>query len=205
MLVFLIRWIVMFISRNPDLKKRRKMAVGVLISMITIWVSALASFMTAVRQYTRPPKLDKLPRLTVTSDDLQGGVWSRDIGARNGNLSPSLSWTPYAGCKDYAVFMIDETAQNWLHLAGASESSAVKKGYFDRYSYVGPYPPSGTHTYTVYVFALKSPASAPRATLDTGGLKMDELLQDINSSVYVEYNNIAAVGTLSGTYSADPQ
>ena len=203
MILFLFRWIVMFLARNPDLKKRKKLAIGVLISMITVSVCGMLNFMVAIYQYTRPPKLDELPQLSLSSAQLKDGVWADEIGKKTENLSPSLSWSaPFEGCEDYVIVMLDESADNWVHWLAVTNTAGVKEGSFGEYNYVGPYPPSGTHTYTVYVFALKSPERPSCATLDMGGLKLSDLTREIDSSVYVEYKNIAAVGKLSGTYSA---
>ena len=203
---FLLRWIVMFLSRNPDLKKRKQQAIGLLICWAVATVLELVSVMCASKQYTTPPKIGDLPQFEVTSSDLKDGVWAEQIGRDHGNLSPALSWeAPFEGCTNYVILMIDESADNWLHWCVSETTNFVAGGAYstDSYAYVGPYPPSGTHTYTVYVFALKSPATPSTASLNKPGLKMTDLLRELNSSVIVEYNNIAAVGTVSGTYSAD--
>ncbi|MCR5417511.1 MAG: hypothetical protein K6E84_01185 [Lachnospiraceae bacterium] len=205
-LYFLLRWIVMFLARNSDLKKRKNQAIGLLICWGVATVLGVASFLCAVKQYTTPPKIENLPRFEVTSADLSNGVWAKQIGKNHGNLSPALSWeAPFEGCSNYVILMIDESADNWLHWCVSDSKNSVSSGEYsaDPYTYVGPYPPSGTHTYTVYVFALKSPSSPGTASLNEPGLDMTDLLRELNSSVIVEYNNIAAVGTVSGTYSSD--
>jgi|GEM_PF-3255310 len=86
------------------------------------------------------------------------------------NLSPALVWdsgeSVSSDITEYAVYMIDVAADNWLHLVdwGLTETSYATGALPVNGSYVGPYPPagSGKHCYMVYVFYLKaSPDEIP--------------------------------------------
>ncbi len=66
--------------------------------------------------------------------------------------------------------------------------------------YIGPYPPSGTHTYTIYVFAMKYDCMNIDCYFDGGHNDIDSILSDLNISQYTDYNNVIAVGIISGTY-----
>ena len=204
-LIFLIKWIVMFLSGNPDKDKRKKTAVIVLVSMLVSVIFLVTNFAVSVKQYAKTFDYENAPRFEVTSDSLHNGVWNREIGAKNGNISPSLIWDEVKGAGCYAVVMLDKDADNWLHLKVMTEKAGVLAGEFvnKQDGYVGPYPPSGTHHYTVYVFALKGSCRNLTAQLDMGGLDFDEFLTQLNDGETTAGDNIVAVGTVTGEYSAE--
>lgn len=49
---FLIWWLVMFLSGNPDKAKRKKIAYGLLISIIISTVCIVTHFIVAFQQYS---------------------------------------------------------------------------------------------------------------------------------------------------------
>lgn len=50
--IFLIWWLVMFVSGNSDRDKRKKIAYGLLISIIISTVCIVTHFIVAVKQYS---------------------------------------------------------------------------------------------------------------------------------------------------------
>ena len=112
------------------------------------------------------------------------------------NLVPSISWTAVDGAKAYAVYMIDESASNWLHLKTVTTSTSIKEGETITGQYIGPYPPSGTHTYVIYVVALTStPSTLPGNFNSTNNSfstiisKLDILAQGQTSVTYANGDN----------------
>lgn len=233
--IFIVWWLVMFLSRNPDKKKRNNIAKVILISFITTVISLFAHFILAVKQYSRPLDISTLPTFNVTSDDLHEGVWYDKIGDKHGNLSPELSWDKVTSAEKYAIVMIDHDGNNWLHWFSIIDSEMddnksnnitdnnvnesndnagdndlndkiiVSTGLYNNIDngYVGPYPPSGTHNYTVYVFALIGDTYSLNIQLDKGGTDLQSIVEQLDSGLYTDYHNIIAVGTLEGSYSAD--
>ena len=104
----------------------------------------------------------------------------------------------------YAIYMLDESADNWLHWKAEGvtsnsleQNTSIPTGTSE---YIGPYPPSGTHTYTIYVFALKQePDKDYPGDFNKAGMDAEEIYSvlDItdNSS-----GNVLAYGYLEGTY-----
>lgn len=134
--------------------------------------------------------------LTVTSTDLVDGVWNSDITSSNGtNRTPELSWNPIEGASEYAVFMIDTTANYWMHW----RATGITETHLDAGSnvgeYIGPYPPSGTHNYVVAVFALSAPAQSLPGNFDSANGSGMEFIEE-------GLGNVIRVGEISGTYTA---
>lgn len=105
--------------------------------------------------------------MNIKSNDLittgSNGVWNDIITntEKGKNKLPELDWDDVQGATEYAVFMYDITANNWLHLkaCGIKQSDTFSADDF-KYEYIGPYPPKGTgkHIYKVVIYALRSPA-----------------------------------------------
>lgn len=77
------------------------------------------------------------------------------------NQSPAVSWNAIPDAKAYAVYILDSSANYWCHWKALVKTTSLKQGE-NPGKYIGPYPPSGTHSYRIYVFALKkSPSSLP--------------------------------------------
>lgn len=244
--IFIVLWLIMFLSRNPDKKKRNNIAKVILVSFVITVISMFTHFVVAVKQYSSPLDISTLPTFDITSDDLHGGVWDKKIGAKHDNLSPQLSWDKVSSAEKYAIVMIDHDGNDWLHwisiidnesaddknngisndsknkisnnnknnnLAGSNNTGDkiagniinVQSGTFDSYDngYVGPYPPSGKHNYTVYVFALIGDTYSLDFQLDKGGTDLENIISQLDSGLYTDYHNIVAVGTIEGSYSAE--
>ncbi len=157
----------------------------------------------------------------VFSDDLLGDAWDVIISNKSDgqNMSPELHWEPVEGADRYYIFMFDETAGNWLHwqVLGLSDSS-IAQGTCDKElsviadsdgrevmgQYVGPYPPSGTHTYTVYVFAVKGePVPDNVLFFDHGGNDIIKIAKMLNTAEGTDEDNLISYGMISGTYTAE--
>ncbi len=200
-IISFFRWIFLFASRNPDKGKRVKSAKILLGSFVVVAVALVAHLVISVKQYGQPIDINKIPTFTVTSDNLHDGVWDEKIGAKHGNVSPQLSWDKVENAEKYAVVMIDYDGNNWLHWMYLTNDIGLDEGAVtDKDGYVGPYPPSGTHKYTVYVFALKGDTYSIDYNLDSGGTDFQKLTEQINSGVETDYNNIIAVGVIEGEY-----
>ena len=82
--------------------------------------------------------------------------------ANGQNLVPEITWDEVPNARAYAVYMLDESANNWLHMMAVTTNTTIKEGEAIQGQYIGPYPPSGNHSYVIYVLALETaPASLP--------------------------------------------
>lgn len=214
-----------------DIRGGRKVRTGLMGAVGTlIFVSFIAAFsvMTAhsMTSYVYKSKFGHYDKtldefwgkatITVTSDDLDDGVWdSRITNTEEGaNMSPQLSFAPVDGADHYVIYMVDESANYWVHwLAVDVHETELNTGENQKYGndgefrYVGPYPPagSGEHVYTVYVYALKGqPDSDLELKFDEPSLRGDYLYYDyLNISGRGNpdrYGNVLAYGYLSGVY-----
>ena len=147
--------------------------------------------------------------MTVTSESLQNGVWSDDIsnqGAKK-NETPQLSFNEVPGATSYVVYMLDEDANNWMHWR-AYESTKTDLAQNEAFpentsSYVGPYPPFGTHKYVVYVFALKDrPDAGYYGEFNSSGMGAEKIYEVDLDVVGGEHGNVLAYGYLEGEYTS---
>lgn len=146
---------------------------------------------------------DDLPQIEVTSEDIHDGIWDVIITNTNygENRSPELSWEEVDGASFYEVIMIDGA---WLHMDVFTESTSLAAGEIERGSrgseYVGPYPPSGTHTYSVFVFALRDEPEHVSLRFDSGNNNINAIYSDLDTDVNGEAGNVLAYGRLYGNY-----
>ncbi|MBQ9907223.1 MAG: hypothetical protein IJM46_10685 [Oscillospiraceae bacterium] len=149
------------------------------------------------------PDLDSLPAFTVTSENLHDGVWNTIITkTKNGeNRSPQLAWEPVSGAAGYVIMMADTTAGNWLHWKsnGVTET-ALPEGWASAEEYVGPYPPSGTHSYEVFIFAVREIPAELAGKFDAANPDASPVLESVNRAADGSAGNILALGRLAGTY-----
>ena len=167
-------------------------------------------FMISVKLYSQSEnRMAELPAFTVTSENLHDGVWDDVIGRDKGeNKSPQLSWEPVEGAESYAIVMIDETARNWMHWKTASVTeTSLPLGFAGTDAYVGPYPPAGeTHTYTIYVVALRQKKDGMSGTLDAPNDEPDHDVKRSLSSLDTvdgQTGNALAMGTILGAFTSD--
>ena len=142
----------------------------------------------------------------LSSEDLKDGVWDNVISNTSAgeNKSPELKWEAVEGAKQYVIYMVDPDGGNWLHWKseGVTETS-LPRGWASDKEYVGPYPPSGsTHTYDVYVVALKAPAEKVRGIFDSGNPKFNEYIKALDTDANGNSGNIISYGYLSGTFTS---
>ena len=150
--------------------------------------------------------------MKVTSESLIGGRWSYEItNTEDGmNLSPQISFDEVSGASYYVIYMVDESANDWVHWYAEVSQTNLEKGA-NPGQYIGPYPPagSGDHTYTIYVYAL---ADKPDINFDGEFPEFDETwfagdtlwtilnVKDAAANPKI-YGNVIAYGYISGTYS----
>ena len=142
-----------------------------------------------------------LKEIRITSESLRDGVWNNVItNTKNGsNASPELSWDEVDGAGEYAVYMFDPSADNWMHWRAHGITTTHLNEGDDVGEYIGPYPPSGTHTYIVYVFALKTAADSYPGSFDSENKGIEDIIAGLDRAGG-KSGNIIARGSLSGTY-----
>ena len=150
---------------------------------------------------------EDVPEINVTSQTLDDGIWDTKISKTlNGqNVNPELTWDPVEGASQYVVIMIDG---GWLHMDYITTNTSMTEGEIDSSfrsnrgkQYVGPYPPPGTtHTYTVFVFALKKEMSADNWNFDKGGNYLDKIFEGLNTDKDGNAGNVLAYGRLDGNF-----
>lgn len=153
-------------------------------------------------------ELSKVSSFELSSESITDGVWNSIITntAKGSNVSPQLSWEPVDSAAGYAVYMIDTSADNWLHWKSANVTvTTLEEGWAGEEEYIGPYPPGGTHTYVVYVLALKNSPSEIPGNFDRSNNNFmsswDLMLSELNSAGGSS-DNIISYGCISGTYTA---
>lgn len=145
----------------------------------------------------------KYSSFEVSSNSLANGKWKNDISntAKGNNVSPDLSWEPVEGAKCYAIYMVDEDMQYFLHWKAANFTETdLPKGWATK-DYVGPYPPEGgKHTYDIYVFALKNDVERQKGGFNAMNEKFPAFIEALDTDIDGNTGNIIACGFLSGTF-----
>lgn len=171
---------------------------------VTESVEASSSVSSAPQDITGFELLEGLDTFDITSGDLKEDVWADVISNTSSgeNKSPDLSWEPVDGAGLYVIYMVDGDAGNWIHwISDAVTETSLQEGQADSKEYVGPYPPAGqTHTYEVYVFALKSPPEKIRGIFNGPNHKFEEYITTLNTDANGNSGNVTAYGKLSGKY-----
>lgn len=201
------------LRREDPLRKRSKLPVLLILGSVLLAVGLnLAYFVIAVKKYSASEqRIWELPAFAVTSESLHDGVWDPVISNtdRGENKSPQLSWEPVEGAGGYGIVMVDESARYWMHWKTANVTETnIPLGYASPEDYVGPYPPAGqTHTYTVYVVAVKVPRDGMSGMLDAPGDEPDHDLTRSLSSLDTDGSgrtgNALAMGKISGTFTSE--
>lgn len=150
---------------------------------------------------TEEEKLYDTEMFKISSSDLNNGVWDTVItNTDNGsNVSPQLSWEPVEGAAGYVIYMIDTSAGKWMHWKSVTTETELSQGWAPKLEYVGPYPPSDTHVYEVYVIALKQVPEIIGGAVDM----KNEFFADAASAldtVSGESGNVISYGHIKGTY-----
>ena len=142
----------------------------------------------------------------LTSDDLNDGVWDEEIAATmtGENVSPELSWEPVDGAQSYVIYMVDTSAYFWIHWKadGVTETD-LPQGWAEGATYAGPCPPpASTHTYDIYVVALRNDIDRARGTVRTQNPNFAQFIRGLDTDVDGNMGNIISYGYLSGEYTA---
>ena len=106
----------------------------------------------------------KIMTVTCKSTTSEGKLLTKCAAtyANGQNLVPEITWDEVPNARAYAVYMLDESANNWLHMMAVTTNTTIKEGEAIQGQYIGPYPPSGNHSYVIYVLALETaPVSLP--------------------------------------------
>ena len=147
---------------------------------------------------------EDLTTFNVSSSSLVNGIWDNRISnTGNGeNISPELTWDAVDGATQYVVIMIDDA---WLHMDVFTTETSLAEGAVRRGArgeqYVGPYPPKGTtHTYTVFVFALKDEMGKVPLAFDGGGNSISKIFDGLDVDVNGNSGNVLAYGRLDGNF-----
>jgi len=148
--------------------------------------------------------VSKYESFELTSDSLHDGTWDDAISNTDGgsNASPQLSWEPVDGATEYAIYMVDISMHYFLHWtsSGVTETT-LPEGWAADSEYVGPYPPEGgTHTYDVYVIALRNPIERLKGSINSATLKFQDFIDSTDTDAEGNTGNIISVGHLSGEF-----
>ena len=146
--------------------------------------------------------MDQLPIFEVTTTSIMEGEWKRDCGLKEGNLSPELTWQPVEGATKYAVIMLDVSTNNWLSWYVITDKTHLDEGeYTDQSVYVGPYP-AETHTYELYVVALKGDPQELNFPIDTSGGDIHQKMDFLNTASDGSTGNVIAYGNITAPYTS---
>lgn len=149
--------------------------------------------------------LDSLSTFEVTSENITDGVWDDIISntSLGENLSPELSWEEVEDANLYAVYMVDTTAGYWLHLKTIDvTTNSLELGTLDSKSYIGPYPPSGTHDYVIYVFALRENPESIKGAFDSSNVSLAKMFTPLDINESGDTGNVISYGMLFGTFTS---
>nr|MBQ8252381.1 hypothetical protein [Lachnospiraceae bacterium] len=139
----------------------------------------------------------------LTSEDLHDGVWDSVItNTENGkNVSPQMKWEAVPEAESYVVYMTDTMAGDWMHWISSNVTETeLPQGWAPEGEYIGPYPPGGTHTYEVYVIALRQAPEKVGGTLDSSNIRFMRDVLELDVLPDGSKGNIVAYGHLAGTY-----
>lgn len=190
----------------------KKTIVAICLTFVLALVGCQGSAANGVADSYVTPQGDFMATLdtfNVTSSSLNNGAWIKSVSNGGGNISPELSWTAVEGAGTYALYMIDVSVNNWIHMKYMVDSNSVEAGAIpakaNDVGFVGPYPaPGSTHTYVVYVIALKdSDVSRFSGILDSTNTKgINDIMKVLDETASGETGNVLAYGEIAGTYTA---
>ena len=186
-------------------KKLITLISALLVLSFFIGCSSQASIMKKSDNYIDTIFFEDVPTFKVTSKCVRNGKWMDKISNTDHgeNISPDLSWDAVDGATQYQVIMIDG---NWLHMDVSTRDTSLAEGAIAGKGakgsrYVGPYPPLGaTHTYSVFVFALKNDPGKFYMGFDGGGNSINDIFKGLNTDADGNTGNVIAYGRLDGNY-----
>ncbi len=156
--------------------------------------------------YIKSTLFEDIATFNSSSSNLKDGVWDVKITntEKGDNLSPELTWDEVEGASEYVVIMIDGA---WLHMDVFTKKTSLEEGEIERgergNQYVGPYPSSGTHTYSIFIFALKNEMGKVTLAFDAGGNSIDQIYNGLNEDVDGNLGNVIAYSRLDGNYTKE--
>ena len=167
--------------------------------------TATATEAESTAKYFYNEFIDDYDSFEVTSTSLNNGVWNDAISGtdKGSNKSPQLQWSAVDGASLYVIIMDDLEAWDLIHwkVDNVTETN-LEEGWAAESDYIGPNPPSGsTHTYEVYVVALKAPVERVKGTFRSANPKFEENFKALDIDAEGNSGNIIAVGRVTGTYS----
>ena len=160
--------------------------------------------------YIETVAFEDLPTFDISSENLDSGIWDPRIAIASlggENMSPELTWEPVEGASQYVVIMIDG---GWLHMDVFTTETSLAAGSVEKTKelgaqYIGPYPPAGsTHTYTVFVFALKNDMGDVSLMFNSGANSIDIIYSDLDVDADGNTGNVIAYARLDGNYTSKP-
>ena len=189
---------------STDLKVDIGQGESVLKVPAKVKTAGLKDFMAAQSDtFITNESFKDLTKFEVTSSAVNKGIWDNKIANDGGKVSPDLKWDKVDGASKYVVIMIDG---NWLHMdVFTTETSLAEGAYNGRggegAEFIGPYPPRGsTHTYSVFVFALKGEQAKNVYFFDAGGNNINEIFNGLDTDKSGSKGNVLAYGRLDGNY-----
>lgn len=156
--------------------------------------------------YIKSTIFEDIETFNSSSSNLKDGVWDVKITntLRGENLSPELTWDEVDGASEYVVIMIDGA---WLHMDAFTTKTSLEEGEIGGGGrgnrYVGPYPPSGTHTYSIFIFALKNEMGKVVLAFDGGGNSIDNIYKGLDVDIDGNSGNVIAYSRLDGNYTRE--
>ena len=143
------------------------------------------------------------PAFKVTSESLHDGFWDEvtsNLGEKK-NASPELSWEPVEGASCYVIYMVDVSVNSFLHwVQGDITQTKLPEGFAEKRDYIGPYPPSGTHEYNIYVIALKNPVKRVKGGINSPWPELPEFIKYLETDKDGNTGNVIAAGKITGLY-----
>ena len=146
--------------------------------------------------------------VTTTSLKANSNMWEDRMGTAN--ISPALSWEPVEGASCYVIYMVDCShaegipPTNFIHWIVANyEDTEIIAGE-DPANFYALGPEAGTtHSYAVYVIALKAPVERAKGATGTMPTNFNNFLLALDTDADGNTGNILAFGYLKGKYTAD--
>ena len=163
--------------------------------------SAPAATEAAVEEESHKADVDSLPKFELSTTGIEDGKWKQSTGGTLDNRSPELSWDAVDGASRYAVIMLDNDANNWLHWYVTVDKTHLQEGEFanKKSGYYGPYPPY-THEYAVYVVALAGEPKDAYFVLDSTGKDINSKLEELDIASDGSAGNVLAYGMVSAKF-----
>ena len=125
--------------------------------------------------------------INIESDSIVGSNYVTAISSTSAktpgsNQSPGIVFDAIDGASEYCIYMIDTTASNWLHWKATGLTEVCYQQGSNVGQYVGPYPPSGTHTYVIHVFALANKPDGYPGNMDSKNSSIDTIQSKLDVS-----------------------